>query len=251
MLIHSDRIKPEDLTIWREYEQTDAIHVKTQGYKRRIEITMGAIEEFVQGGRPHFLGTSWGKDSVVLCHMFQRIEPEVRIVFVRQIDNANPHSAAVRDAFLARFTETNYEEIAYSYLDATPEWFKGGRPFHWYRVLEDLNRRRGVHVTGIRADESGKREKRFAVFGMETVNSFAPFQFLTQAEIFGYLHEHDLPIHPNYAMLGGGRWQRHRIRTAAIGNKEGDGMGRTEWEREFYGDVLNRMESSKIKRSIL
>jgi phosphoadenosine phosphosulfate reductase len=241
MLIVTDRHKQKDLALWVDYLEMDEEYIKSRVYESHIERTKEAIREFLFSGVPHFLGTSWGKDSTVLAHMFLALAPESRIVFVRQLDNANPYSASVRDIFLKRFVPCNYEEIVYSYKDATSGWYKKGKPYHWYRILEELNEKYGVHVTGIRADESGKRAKRFAVFGMETVNSFAPFQFMTQQDIYGYLYEHDLPVHPNYAMLGGGRWERGRIRVAAIGNKEGDGMGRAEWEREYYPDVLARM----------
>jgi hypothetical protein len=42
-------------------------------------------------------------------------------------------------------------------------------------------------------------------------------------------------------MLGSGRWQRERIRTAEIGDVHGTRMGRTEWEREYYPDILARI----------
>ena len=54
---------------------------------------------------------------------------------------------------------------------------------------------------------------------------------------------HAMPVHPNYAMLGVGRWDKYRLRVAAVGHCEGDGMGRREWEREYYGDILNRTEA--------
>ena len=84
---------------------------------------------------------------------------------------------------------------------------------------------------------------RYQRFGCETRASFAPFRFFRVADIFAYMSMFDLPIHPNYAMVGGGRWDRNRIRVTSIGNREGTGHGRAEWEREYYGDVLARIES--------
>lgn len=40
---------------------------------------------------------------------------------------------------------------------------------------------------------------------------------------------------------GGGRYDRYRLRVSAIGNPEGRGVGRLKWEKEYYGDVLNRI----------
>ncbi|TXH99574.1 MAG: hypothetical protein E6Q76_19695 [Rhizobium sp.] len=62
------------------------------------------------------------------------------------------------------------------------------------------------------------------------------------ADVFAYLAFHGLPVHPNYAMLGAGRWPREYLRTAPLGGKRGDQFGRAEWEREYYGDVLRRLE---------
>ena len=47
--------------------------------------------------------------------------------------------------------------------------------------------------------------------------------------------------YPVYAMTGGGRYDRYRLRVSAIGNPEGRGVGRLKWEKEYYGDVLNRI----------
>jgi phosphoadenosine phosphosulfate reductase len=79
------------------------------------------------------------------------------------------------------------------------------------------------------------------VFGLETEFSFAPLAYLTVHDIFAYLYENGLPVHPVYAMTGGGRWDKYRLRVSAIGNPEGRGVGRLVWEKEYYGDVLARM----------
>ena len=79
------------------------------------------------------------------------------------------------------------------------------------------------------------------VFGYETAFSFAPLAYMTVKDIFAYLHENSLPVHPVYAMTGGGRYDRYRLRVSAIGNPEGRGVGRLKWEKEYYGDVLNRI----------
>lgn len=57
--------------------------------------------------------------------------------------------------------------------------------------------------------------------------------------VFAYLAHYRLPTHPNYGMLGGGRWDRGRLRVGgSVGGSDGDNFGRAEWEREYYGDLL-------------
>lgn len=61
--------------------------------------------------------------------------------------------------------------------------------------------------------------------------------------MFAYLHRFDLPVHPAYAMSRGGLWDRDRIRVASLGGRRGEGMGRAEWERAYYGRELTRLEA--------
>ena len=242
MLIPSPRHTPADLALWSELEEADKLHVRSPGFFERITRCQEAIRKFHRRVKPHYVAVSWGKDSVVLLHLFRAARYAPKVVYVRQLDNENPDSLKVRDLFLERFPHTDYEEVAYSYRDADPSWFKDGLPDRWYQVLRELQKRYGCHVTGIRADESSKRKRRCCVFGEETIYSFAPLSWLRCADVFAHLQLHNLPVHPNYAMLGGGRWPRDRLRVTAIGNKEGTGIGRAEWEREYYGDVLRRMQ---------
>jgi phosphoadenosine phosphosulfate reductase len=207
--------------------------------------TESLIREFAKkNDKPYYVCVSWGKDSLVLLNCFVRMNIECPVIYIRQLDNENPESLKVRDNYLARFQVVGYKEITYSYRNANPSWYKKGKPDRWYQILLELQDQYGCHVTGIRADESAKRKKRCCVFGAETINTFAPMMYMTCADVFAYLSLFHLPVHPNYAMLGEGRWPRERIRVAAIGNAEGTGMGRREWEREYYGDVLRRLEST-------
>lgn len=247
MLIQSHRHTPADLELWKEYEEADRAHVTLPGFFERVARCREAIKQFHRREKPHYVAVSWGKDSVVLLHLFRAAHYSPKVIYVRQLDNENPDSLKVRDLFLERFPHTDYEEVAYSYRDAEPSWFKDDKPYRWYQILKELQRKYGCHVTGIRADESSKRKRRCCVFGMETIYSFAPMSWMRCADVFAYHQLFGLPVHPNYAMLGGGRWDRSRLRVTAIGNIEGTGIGRREWEREYYGDVLRRMEANNSR----
>jgi len=157
---------------------------------------------------------------------------------------ASVRHKAVRDAFM-KTHNIEYIEKSYNYVDADETYYdRNNNPRKWQHILQELKGEYGCHVTGIRYDESAKRKRRFQFFGLETEFSFAPFRYFTAYDIFAYLYKYDLPVHHNYAMLGNGRWDKYRIRVAAVGNKEGDGMGRAEWEREFYPDVLAKVQAS-------
>ena len=243
MLIFCDRHKPEDLKHWEAHETCDLYHAESKGFKYRLDKTLSIIKEYMSNNRFYYIGVSWGKDSVVLAHMIHTLKiGRPLFVYIRMIDNENPYSVIVRDAFLSKY-DINYKEESYSYKNAPYAWFKNGKPVRWYQILNEMRLKHGAHVTGIRKDESAKRKMRFIGHGRESINSFAPFEFFTVKDIFAYLKTNNLPIHPNYAMLGGGRYERDRLRVASLGNKEGDGIGRAEWEKEYYPDILRKIEN--------
>lgn len=241
MLIPSSRHTKEDLRLWHEQSEADSVHAMDSGFLRRCQAIKEAIQQFHRRPKPYYVATSWGKDSVVLLHLFRALKYPCKVVHVRQLDNENPHDGDVRDEFLRRY-DCDYEEVAYSYKDSDETWFRDGKPVRWYQVLRDLAKRYGTHVTGVRADESSTRLLRFKTYGLETRHSFAPLHRFSCEDVFAYLAMFDLPVHPNYAMQGGGRYERQWVRTSAIGNERGRGMSRGAWEQEYYGDVLARMQ---------
>ena len=243
MLLGSPRITPADWEQWHVTEEQDAAHALTAGYKTRVAKARQAVADFV-AGRPDgrfYGGISFGKDSIVMCSMMREAAPHMPIVSLRNVENFNPDSPRV-EAALSDMLSHDYEVIEYDYRKADDTYYdQDHKPCKWHNLLKELKRTHGAHVTGIRADESAKRCRRVAVFGLETEYSFAPLAYMTVQDVFAYLYEHELPVHPVYAMTGGGRWDKYRLRVSAIGNPEGRGVGRLQWEREYYGDVLNRM----------
>lgn len=243
MLIYSPRLTMADIDQWEKTEAIDAAHCLTPGYRARIARARESVREFV-AGRPDgrfYGGLSFGKDSIVMCHLMREAAPRMPIVSIRNVENFNPDSPRV-ETVLCDMLSHDYEVITYDYRNADASYYDTqGNPVKWHNILKDLKKRLGAHVTGIRADESAKRNRRVRIFGLETEFSFAPLAYMTVQDIFAYLYENGLPVHPVYAMTGGGRWDKYRLRVAAIGNPEGRGMGRLQWEREYYGDILARM----------
>lgn len=244
MLIESHRHTAADLRHWSELEHADTVAAEQGVFCKAAATALAIIRDFHRRPKPYYVATSWGKDSVVLLHLFLAKQYSPKIVYVRQLDNENPESLRVRDNFLARF-QCDYEERGYSYRDSDDSWFNSsGQPIRWFQVLRELQQDYGIHVTGVRADESSTRHLRFAKHGVESRWSLAPLQWMTTPQVFAYLKFFNLPIHPAYAMTGGGRWDRHYLRVAAIGNERGRGMGRLQWEKEYFSDVLNRLEAA-------
>lgn len=233
MLIPSERHRPEDLRLWAELEEADAAHGGQLLRSGRIETAVAAIREFAAAG-PCYCSTSWGKDSVVLAHLVWLSGARVPLVWIRAEPTGNPCTPRVRDAFLARF-DIDYGEMTAVYQTGEGEQEKD-RTF--YACFKPWG---GRHLSAIRAEESAGRRARMRRWGLASPNACAPIGNWRSADVFGYLAIHDLPIHPNYAMTAGGRWQREHLRVDELAGERGDQFGRAAWETEYFGDVLRRL----------
>lgn len=238
----SHRITQNDVKFCEQFNDIDAAHVKTWGYKLRINAAREAIKSFVSKHpyNDYYIGVSWGKDSIVLLNMFLEIEPRLTAVFFRNIDKIPKETLDVRDAFIS--THDPFKYIEHTYETPRNKPFKG----EFKRFLPEYKKKFGIHVTGIRRDESAVRDMRFLIHGYESRWSFAPLSNLKCQDIFSYIYEHDLPLHSSYRMTGEGAFDRYRIRVAAIGNPRGRGVGRLVWEKRYYGDIIKRCEALEI-----
>lgn len=227
MLIQSHRHTPEDLELWAEHEEADKAHAETIDAK--IDRSLNTIRTFTE--LPTYVGVSWGKDSVCVAHLAMRCSMSTPIRWVRWRRHENPECVRVRDEFLRMFPSINYSEII-APDDDTDTGTQGFR-----MLAEACGARR---ITGVRADESGSRKISARWHGESTAVSCRPLLWWSIADVMGYLAKHNLPVHPAYGMMGGGRWQRHALRVDSLGGERGDQFGRAQWEREYYGDVLRR-----------
>jgi phosphoadenosine phosphosulfate reductase len=241
VLIPSSRHTRKDLELWSLLESTDKLHANSGEFRRRHVEALNAIIAFTDD-RPFYVGVSWGKDSVVVAHLVRCIMPTAPLVHLRQEPFDNPDTIFVRDEFLKQFPATPYREIVVDYRDLPPDPTlaerEGDRRF--FEAFKQVGHR---HISGVRAVESGVRKIRMRRWGLESPNTLAPIGWWPTVDVFAYLAEHDLPVHPAYACLGGGRWQRERIRVDALCGEGGIQFGRAEWEREYYGAELRRLEA--------
>jgi len=233
MLIPSERHTDADLALWDELEEADRLHGKSDIVARKVERSLRVIREFSDAG-PCYCSVSWGKDSVVALHMAKTVNPSIPVLWVKNVPLYNPDCIGVRDAF----APSHYREIEHQWSSGDEYLMPGVEQFE---RESGLNRR----VTGLRAEESAGRKISMRHRGLSTDNSCRPLGWWTVEDVFGYMAIHDLPVHPAYAMTGGGRWDRHHLRVDALGGDEnpGDMFGNHLWEREYYGDVLARIQA--------
>lgn len=228
MLIPSHRHTPADLRLWAELEAADMVLPVPP---KLIDDTRQAIREW----RGDYVGCSWGKDSVVLVSLVAELRPDLPVVWVRMRGRDNPDCEAVRDAMLARFP-VNYHERVFVYEQCRHDE-------HWQAIDDEFGPRR---MTGLRAEESGRRRMSVRHLGIDTGRSCRPLAWWQCRHIFAYLAQQRLPAHPAYACLGGGRWPRDHLRTHGIGGESATNRGRREWEREYYGDLLSALDAAKL-----
>lgn len=234
MLIKTERHKKEDLRLWNYYYlEFDSINNYSV---KKLYLSETVTKSFFKKEEKSCLMISWGKDSVVLLDIFRKLGLKNPVVYMRFDDRANPDCDLVRDFYLKK-NDINYKEEIYNYKEVR----KSGK--HW----KDLYLRYGKRCTGIRNDESSVRMLQWKINGFESINSCRPLSLWNSNEIFAYIHKTNLPLCPVYGYLGGGRYKRENIRTHSLAGSSGDGIGRTEWEKEYYQDVLNKIQSQNFK----
>lgn len=246
-LIPSPRHSADDLAVWARLERLDRLRV-LQGSRRmdRLESTaMGHIREFLETG-PAWVGTSWGKDSVVVAHLARRVDPEIPVCWVVTPKWETPECWAVRDAFNEAhpglYREYSDHELPISVDGGT------GLPVALINDAEDWPPVQDFgprYITGVRSEESASRKSRQRRYGVASKNTCAPITTWRGDDVFAYLCRYDLPIHPAYAMSRGGLLDRRWLRVAPLGGIRGIGMGRRQWERHYYEDIISRLESGE------
>lgn len=231
MLIASSRHSPADLESWSEYEEADLVYadIRRTRMARLVDESMSIILDYPVD----HVDTSWGKDSVVLCDLYRRAGIAVPRVYFTVRGCGNPDCPIVRDAF---------GPVGGEYWALDLDYEQCANEAHWRMIDQRFGERR---ATGLRADESSVRRMSIAYLGVDTGRSVRPLAKWALSDVFAYLAERKLPVHPAYGCLGGGRWPRHRIRVHGLGGRRGDSRGRREWEQEYYGDVLRRMNAQK------
>lgn len=242
MLLASERHSRADLAVWEEQEAADQIHGSTPRAATRRAYAVKTIADFVICG-PCYASVSWGKDSLVLAHLVRLAAPRTPLVWVRVEPIANPDCVLVRDAFLAAFPGP-YEEIEVRCERDANGWHATGTLEHGFQ--EAVRRFGRRYINGVRADESGIRKLMMRRLGLVGLHTCRPLGWWSAQDVYGHLAHHELPIHPSYAMCGGGRWPREHLRVSSLGGRRGDQFGRNEWEREYYGDVLRRLEATYV-----
>lgn len=243
-LIDSPRLTARDREAWDRLARYDALLAQDPSLTTMAERARQVIRDFAAAG-PCYVSTSWGKDSTVLAHLAATSGVKLPLVWVRVQQWENPDCPAVRDTFLAQYGHlVDYEEIE---VEATaPRWWETGADDAptsqrtsrgGFTIAEKRHGRR--HISGVRAEESRIRRLAQARWGDAGPAAARPIGRWQATHVFAYLHHHNLPVHPAYAMSHGGRLDRRWLRVSSLGGIRGADRGRAEWEAHYYPDIVN------------
>ncbi len=237
-----------DLERWRALERQDGVHAQTARFARRVAEAEDAIAAFVAAG-PCYAGISWGKDSLVLAHLIARLGLSIPLVSICVDPVCNPHCDVVRDAVLAQHP-ARYEEIrVQARIDE-----QGAA--HLTGTLEqgfaEAGRRHGDrYLSGVRGAESAPRRWRMKGHGIATERTCAPLGWWSATDVWAYLWQHQLPIHPAYAMGISAGYERDRLRVTFLGMRQSAlGFGTREWECRYYPDAMRRIFGVRDPRDV-
>jgi len=245
MLIDSPRLTDYDRSAWGDLERYDRALAGSARLERLVTQGVDAIHAWRDAG-DGVASVSWGKDSVVMAHLVAVADPTIPFVWVRSGKWESPECDDVRDAFLARHPDIRYEERIAKIRNP-----KRGEPGFEAHHLDPLSRSQDTlteeiperYISGVRAEESRTREKSARVHGMVTARTCRPLLWWRGVDVFAYLYQEGLPVHPAYAMSFGGRWDRRWLRVHALCSFH-DSRRTVDvpmWEDHYYGDHIAQL----------
>lgn len=242
MLIDSPRLTDADRAAWASLERYDARLGMSPKLAELEDRARHVIREFAAAGAC-YASTSWGKDSTCMAHLVATSGVVLPLVYVRMRVWENPDCLRVRDAFLAEYGEfVDYHEY---FVDGGLRWWQDPTGFrnragsHVQGQFTEADRHHGKrHISGVRAEESKIRHLAQARWGDAGPGACRPLGRWTGTQVFAYLHKHNLPVHPAYAMSFGGELDRIWLRVSPIGGITQAHKRRADWEQAYYPDVI-------------
>lgn len=251
MLIPTHRLKPGDQETWSRLERYDRALAPAARAKTRSAVD--AIHRWAAAG-DGVCSVSWGKDSTVVADLVARTGLPIPIVWVRSDPFEMPECEQVRDAFLALHPHVRYEERVA--VLRNPKRGQAGYEAHHLDpdakhqdVLGELIPER--YISGVRAEESAMRARSAQWHGQVTKNTCRPILRWTAADVFAYLADRGLPVHPAYAMSYAGRLDRRWLRVHPLCSHHEEsgvhGQDAASWEDDYYGDAIHTARALRLK----
>jgi len=205
----------------------------TPRFSRKVEQASRIIEEALKIG-PAYVACSWGKDSIVMLHIAQRIMPNIRVV----------HFSDARQDMLDNYSEVINEyttRFPINYLDLQ----LGGDRVPHNVARAKLWEEFAVAIVGVRKEESNKRKIIIAQYG--TIHQYTsgkqkgswrayPLAFFSWQDVWSYIVRFNLPYLKSYDHPGNQNRSLSRTCVRVAVNKRNPSamqFGRIAYIRQF------------------
>jgi 3'-phosphoadenosine 5'-phosphosulfate sulfotransferase (PAPS reductase)/FAD synthetase len=169
-------------------------------FKKKVDQAKSIIKQALEIA-PAYVAVSWGKDSVVMLHLCQQVQPDIVAVNYGspEQDIVDNYSEVIND-YLHRFT-TNYKELI-----GRPEWANDPDTVQ-DRCNQILNSQYTSAFIGLRAEESKNRKRSLMNNGL--IHQYksgkyaghyrvCPLGWWSWRDVWAYIIINDLPYLDSY-----------------------------------------------------
>lgn len=164
----------------------------TPKFKAKVNRAIAVIEKALAIA-PAYVACSWGKDSVVLLHLCQRVKKDIPIIYwPTPYQDLIDNFSEVRDSYLERY-QSSYREMPYQ------ETKKNTRQ---QSIESGLSQLYPLVFIGLRADESINRKRTLKKGLIRQYKSgtyrACPIGFWNYQDIWAYIIQQNLPYLSGY-----------------------------------------------------
>lgn len=215
------------------------LHAQLPAYKKKKIRSKEIISKFLERTNNPYIAWSTGKDSTAVLGLTRELKDIVAVHIDSGVEL--PGTKETREAVqnVIHYTSSKmFLEIAEEYgLDS-----KETRKENFVNDFEKNHNFDGV-VMGLRTEESNARKynaKRGMIYarkdGFVVCN---PISNWTMTDVFAYLFENGLPIHPHYLIKGPFPTSERRVGSYVSSRNRGAEFGRFVKLKYFYPDIYN------------
>ena len=180
-------------------------------FKAKIDQANEIIREALEIA-PAYVACSWGKDSVVLAHLCQQIQPDILII---------------HDGCELEYSQDSYRKVERDYCDRFQPNYRrletDGSFKHWI----EASKTHPMGVIGLRAQESSRRRIVLRKYGIiyqytsrdrQDMMRACPLAWWSWQDVWAYTVAHNLPYLASYDNPASG--SRAHSRTSVIHNPD-------------------------------
>jgi phosphoadenosine phosphosulfate reductase len=195
-------------------------------FQRKVDRALATIREALLIGSA-YVSVSWGKDSVVMLHLCQQIQPDILAVFLGHSEQDLISNFSDTEKRYCEKHKTNYQPI---YLSQIQE--KTYDPVRLKTVLSKIDK--PLAFIGMRAEESINRKRSISRYGLihqyKSLNYRAcPIAYFNWQDIWAYTIKYDLPYLEAYDLIP--RSSPQSRTSLHFGRSANSSLGANRWEQ--------------------